>query len=100
MTELILLVVIGVLVIGAGVAYVLLSKAGKEKDIDNTPRGDREYLYNGTEKEDDYSENKEQELEDQDKYYENKAKLANDIKEISKTHQKESDKEKEDEFEI
>ena len=84
MTELILLGVIGVLLIGAGVAYVLISKAGKEKDIDNTPRGDRADLYGW----------------DQDDYYENKAKMAKDIKEISKTHEKESNKEKEDEFEI
>lgn len=94
MVELILLGVIGVLVIGAGVGFVLVSKAGKEKDIDNTPRGDREYLYNGEE-----DENNEQiKEEEQNEYYENKAKLANDIKEVSKTQKKESDKNKEDEF--
>lgn len=79
MAELILFGIVGVIILSA-LAVVGIKKAARaEKDSDNAPKECEEDLSSL----------------DQDEYYKNKAKMASEIEEVSKTHQKASNKQKE-----
>ena len=78
MMELVILLSIGVLVVGAVVGTIVVNAIAKEKDIDQTPRGDRAELYGWDE---DYQYQDEKKLQVQDKTVENTTTKQEESKE-------------------